>query len=155
MGFDEMPDEKGRDKSHVFIDSDSCFRRVREAARSCKGEAELRERPGHDRVCHIGGRFGGDSHRGHRSVSPQAPRALDGHRRRNKLPVSVRFGLRDEGQATVEYAVVLFGMLAVVAGLSVLARFFESGSLVDHALMSASHHVSGVSTGSIVDVFLY
>ena len=45
-------------------------------------------------------------------------------------------------------------MMAVVVGLSVLARFLESGSLIDHALMSASHHVSGVSAGAIVDVFL-
>lgn len=61
----------------------------------------------------------------------------------------------DSGQATVEYAMVLFGLFAVIAGLAVVARFFESGALVEHALMSASHHVSRVSSGSIVDVFLY
>ena len=155
MGFGEKPDERERDGSNVFIDSDPHPGGAHRAEQPRKDEVELRKRPGYDRVRRACGRFGGDSHRGHRLVSPQAARALDCHRRWDQLPLGSRFGLHDAGQATVEYAVVLFGMMAVVVGLSVLARFLESGSLIDHALMSASHHVSGVSAGSIVDVFLY
>lgn len=68
----------------------------------------------------------------------------------------IQMGFRScSGQATVEYAAVLFGVLSLVAGFAVLARLFESGALMEHALMSASHCVQGVSLGSLVDVFLY
>ncbi len=59
------------------------------------------------------------------------------------------------GQSTVEFAVVLFGFLAMLAALGVLWRALEGGLLVEHALQSASHHVETVVPGVVADVFLY
>lgn len=59
------------------------------------------------------------------------------------------------GQATVEYAVVLFAFLAMMAGLSVLWHMLESGLPIQHALQSASHHVASVAPGAFSDVFMY
>lgn len=59
------------------------------------------------------------------------------------------------GQGTVEFAVVLFGFLALATALGVLWRSLESGLLVQHALQSASHHLETVVPGVIADVFLY
>lgn len=60
----------------------------------------------------------------------------------------------DAGQATVEYAVVLAGLLCVVAGLAALQDAFGSGLVTEHALAAASHHVEG-SVGGLLDVFAY
>ena len=59
------------------------------------------------------------------------------------------------GQSTVEYAVVFAAFLALVVALGVVWRFLEAGSVVDHALQSASHHLSSVSSGAWIDVLLY
>jgi len=59
------------------------------------------------------------------------------------------------GQATVEYAIVLFGFLALVVGLGALWRFASGGELVEHALAVASHHIQAVAPVTVVDVFLY
>ncbi len=66
-----------------------------------------------------------------------------------------RARLRARGQSTVEFAVVLFGFLALTAALGVLWRSFQDGLLVSHALQSASHHLETVVPGVIADVFLY
>ena len=44
--------------------------------------------------------------------------------------------------------------LAVIVGLGALWRLFGDGIVLDHALASASHHLSG-SIGAIIDVFCY
>ncbi|MEG0374075.1 MAG: hypothetical protein RR547_01530 [Raoultibacter sp.] len=68
-------------------------------------------------------------------------------------PVSV---LCDErGQGTVEYALVLFSLLAIIVACGVLWHAIETGSFVDHAAMSASHNLASVSPGAFVDVLLY
>ncbi len=59
------------------------------------------------------------------------------------------------GQGTVEFAVVLFGFLALLAALGVLWRSVQDGLLVSHALQSASHHLETVAPGVVSDVFLY
>ena len=59
------------------------------------------------------------------------------------------------GQSTVEYAVVFFGFIAIIAALSIMGRAFGSGLLVEHALASASHHLQLVAAGAASDVFLY
>lgn len=59
------------------------------------------------------------------------------------------------GQGTVEFAVVLFGFLALLAALGVLWRSVQDGLLVSHALQSASHHLETVVPGVVSDVFLY
>lgn len=59
------------------------------------------------------------------------------------------------GQGTVEFAIVMAGFLVIVVTLGLLWRAFEGGLFIEHALAAASHHVQGVSLGTITDVFLY
>ncbi|MFR3090642.1 MAG: hypothetical protein ACLTMP_01915 [Eggerthella lenta] len=42
-----------------------------------------------------------------------------------------------------------------VIALGALWRGLEAGMFVDHALMSASHHIQMTMPGSVADVFLY
>lgn len=72
--------------------------------------------------------------------------------------VSRGFSIRivdNAGQGTVEYAVILFAFLSVVVGLGAMWHAFDSGLLVEHALQSASHHVSSAAPGAFADVFMY
>lgn len=74
---------------------------------------------------------------------------------------SEKFALRGlvprdcRGQGTLEYALVMVGFLSVVAALASLWRVLDGGVLVEHALMSASHHVQAVAPGVATDVFLF
>lgn len=78
-----------------------------------------------------------------------SPTALTGCRRR------VLHGARaNAGQATVEFALVLFAFLGLLAGLGALADFMQSGAMVQHARAGASHHVGG-ETGAWADVLAY
>ena len=61
----------------------------------------------------------------------------------------------ESGQGTVEFALVTAAFMAVVVALGLLWRAFEGGLFVQHALLSASHHVQLASPGCIADVFLY
>lgn len=61
----------------------------------------------------------------------------------------------ESGQSTVEYALILAAFLAVLAAGGVVWNFLHEGTLVQHALMSASHHVQMTSLGSIADIFSY
>ena len=58
------------------------------------------------------------------------------------------------GQATVEFAIVLFAFMAIAAGLAALWHGLEDGMLVRHALTSASHHLAG-AVGAWADVLAY
>lgn len=114
-----------------------------------KVEACLLARAGNDGICHFGGRIGGDSHTGHFGFSSEAARALGCDSERHQRLVS-----DDAGQATVEYVVVLAGLLCLIAGLAALQDAFGSGLVTEHALAAASHHVGG-SAGGLLDVFAY
>ena len=59
------------------------------------------------------------------------------------------------GQSTVEYALVLAAFLAVLIGLGALAHLFAEGTVANHALFGASHHVAGNVAGAILDVFAF
>lgn len=59
------------------------------------------------------------------------------------------------GQGTLEYALVLFAFMSMVAGLGALWRTFDVGLPVEHALQSASHHIASVAPGAFADVFVY
>lgn len=62
----------------------------------------------------------------------------------------------ERGQGTVEYAVVLAGVLCMVVALGVvLAKAMGEGLFVEHALMSASHHLQLAALGSVADVFAF
>ena len=65
-------------------------------------------------------------------------------------------GFKDErGQATVEYAIVFFGFLALLTALGTLWRLWADGIPIEHALQSASHHLLSAAPGAISDLFLY
>lgn len=55
----------------------------------------------------------------------------------------------------MEFALVTVAFLAVAIAFGALWHAFEGGLFVDHALLSASHHVQMTMPGSIADVFLY
>ena len=61
----------------------------------------------------------------------------------------------ERGQGTVEYAVVLAGVLCAIMALGMLAKAMGEGLFVEHALMSASHHLQLVALGSVADVFAF
>ena len=61
----------------------------------------------------------------------------------------------ERGQSTVEYAVVTAAFLALLLGLGLLWRSLSSGAFVDHAVLSASHHIQTSVLGGCVDVLLY
>lgn len=112
-------------------------------------EACVLARSGNDGIRHPGRRFGGYRHFGHFGFPSQAAGALGRNSERDQ-----RFVADDSGQATVEYVVILAGVLCVLAGLGALGNAFESGLVMEHILAAASHHVQG-SAGGLLDVFAY
>ena len=63
--------------------------------------------------------------------------------------------LGNEGQATVEFAIVMAAFLVVIAAGAVAYRAFDQGILAEHAVYSASHHLEGDTVGALADVFAY
>lgn len=59
------------------------------------------------------------------------------------------------GQATVEFALVLFAFLSLLAGLGAMSNFMQSGKLVEHANVSASHAIGSSDAGAWADVLAY
>lgn len=64
-------------------------------------------------------------------------------------------GCSNKGQSNVEYAVVLAGFLAMLIALGVLHNSLREGLFVQHAILSASHHITNVHLGVLHDAFLY
>ena len=58
---------------------------------------------------------------------------------------------RAQGQASVEYALVLTGVLALLLALGVLHAFLEEGRLPAHALWSSSHGIERVHEDNLRD----
>ena len=56
------------------------------------------------------------------------------------------------GQASVEYAIVLTGFLALVIALGALHSFLEEGQIVEHALRASSHAIENVEFDTVKDV---
>lgn len=107
----------------------------------------------HHGVCHPGRRFSGDSHFGDRRVPPPPGRALERDLRRHKQLIE-RLACQ-KGQATVEFAIIAAGFLAVTVALGALWRMLDGGLIVQHALAVASHHIQAVAPVTITDIFLY
>lgn len=64
--------------------------------------------------------------------------------------------MRDiSGQSTVEYVVITAVFVVMLTVLGMLWRTLEDGLFVEHALLSASHHVQLTFPGNVADVFLY
>ena len=60
-----------------------------------------------------------------------------------------------KGQASVEFALVLFAFLSLVVGLGALCEFGRSGALAEHASAQASHTIGGSDAGAWADVLAY
>lgn len=60
-----------------------------------------------------------------------------------------------QGQSSVEYAIVFAAFLALLIGLGAMANLFQEGTVVNHALQSASHHLKDVASGAWAEVLLY
>ena len=82
-------------------------------------------------------------------------RASTGYDMRSRFNWVGKLARSNAGQGTVEYAVILFAFISVVAGLGALWQLFDTGAPVRHALQSASHHVQSVAPGAFSDVFMY
>lgn len=50
---------------------------------------------------------------------------------------------------------VIAGFLCVAVALSLLWHTIADGTLVEHALAVASHHIQAVAPTTITDIFLY
>lgn len=59
------------------------------------------------------------------------------------------------GQSTVEFAVVTAALMCVATGLCALWNLLGAGAFVDHALLSASHHVQAATGFALADVFMF
>lgn len=66
----------------------------------------------------------------------------------------VRLG-GSRGQSSVEYAVVFAGFFALVVAFFIIWQFLADGTVVEHALGAASHHLLGDIEGGMSDVFMY
>lgn len=60
-----------------------------------------------------------------------------------------------KGQGTVEFALVCAAFVCVAAGFAALFHLFGDGRVIDHALVSASHHVGSGDAGAWGDVLSY
>lgn len=108
---------------------------------------------GNDRVRHPRRCARGHSNFGDHGLQAQAAGAVERHRGWHQRLVD---GLdNQEGQATVEFAVVAAGFLAATVALMALWRVLGDGLLVEHALAVASHHIQSVAPVTITDIFLY
>lgn len=70
---------------------------------------------------------------------------------RASLDRSLEPDRNESGQASVEYAVVLVGMLALVIAFGALHAFLENGQIVEHALANSSHAIESFEFDNIKD----
>lgn len=117
------------------------------------GAGEIDGGTGHNRIRNLGRRARGYRHTRDHGVPPEVARTLERHSRWYQRPITKLVG--EQGQATVEFAVIAAGFLAATAALMALWRTLGDGLLVEHAVAVASHHVQAVAPATIVDIFLY
>lgn len=120
---------------------------------------EIRTRTRDNRICHPGWRARSDRHHSHHGVQAKDPRTLGCHRYRDQQSlrkVCILFGRKGRsGQSTVEFAIITAGLLAFVIGLGALWHALDSGLLVEHALVAASHHLVDVPAAFLADIFRF
>lgn len=115
---------------------------------------QRRVRARHYRIRHSCGCFGGHSHTCHHGFPAKDSRTLDRHQRWNYGSLS-QCSLDDEGQSTVEFALVTFAFMGLCAGIASLWHALSGDALSAHGLMAASHHVILTLPGGLADIFLY
>jgi hypothetical protein len=59
------------------------------------------------------------------------------------------------GQGTVELSFVMAVSLSILIACALLWHLLAEGTLVEHAMAAASHHIQSASQGAVGDVFLY
>ena len=134
---------------------------------------EVDERARYDRVCNPCRRVGGHCHSGDCRVPSQSARTMGRHRgwyeqavgvvSRSRMAFRYRVArschgkalLSERGQATVEFAVITAGFLAMMLALSAVWHAIGDGLLVDHAIAVASHHLQTAALATVSDIFLY
>lgn len=112
------------------------------------GEIKVKLRAGHNRVCNSRWRFGRDCHSCHHAVSPETSRIVGRNCKRHE------FALSNRGQATVEFALVVFALLCVVLGLGAILSKADLGVFIDHAITASSHNITNSISG-VLDVLQY
>ncbi len=100
---------------------------------------------GHDGICNLGWRIGGDSHPGNHHVPSENSRAVERHSKRHQWPV------RRQGQSTIEYALVTAGFLALLTGTGVLMHYIAEGRLASLVVESLTHRLPW----GVIDVGLF
>lgn len=64
---------------------------------------------------------------------------------------SLKANWSESGQASVEYAVVLVGVLALIIAFGALHAFLENGQIIEHALANSSHAIESFEFDNIKD----
>lgn len=118
-----------------------------------KAAVALDCRAGDNRVRDLGRRARRDSDLGDHGVPSEASGIVERHCGRHQRALDAPSN--EGGQATVEFAVIAAGFMAVTVALTLMWRAFGGGLLVEHALAVASHHIQAVAPVTIVDIFLY
>lgn len=73
--------------------------------------------------------------------------------REGRIPFKV--GGFSLGQSSVEYALVMAAFVSLIVGLGALTHLFADGLVLDHAVQSASHCLTGIASGVWADIFVY
>lgn len=113
----------------------------------------LQKRTRHNRICHISWGFSSHSHGGHNVIQAKARRAMEWHCHWHKQ--SLKKLLQQDGQSSVEYAVISAGFLCILAAISYLLQLIKDGILLDQLLAAASHLLINVPAPNIADIFKY
>lgn len=110
------------------------------------------------RICHFSRSFGGHRDPGNHDFQAEDSRTVDCDKRWNHGTLVKGKSLAvcdDKGQATVEFALVMFAFMGLCAGIASLWHGLSGGMFGAHILMAASHHVILTLPGGLADVFLY
>ena len=143
--------EKNNGKEKSKINQILQFQRI--SRNKIMDVGEFKERSGHNRIRNNSWGYCSYCYTCHRWFSRKNIFTLGNNLRRYKS--IVRKSAKNEGQSTVEFAIVAAAFIAITIALGALWQFFNGGSLVDHAVANASHHISDVLSFAVNDIFLY
>lgn len=106
----------------------------------------------HDRIRNSCWSARGDCDNRNRSFSPQTSRTLGRHCDEYANPLRQ---LDDSGQSTVEYAIVVGGLITLIVGLGALWQGFDGSLFAVHITASASHNISLAPAPFMADIFRF
>lgn len=114
-----------------------------------EGQIEVECRPRYNGICDSRWRASGNCNPCNRSLSPKTARALGRNRKWHEFVIK-----NTAGQASVEFALILGVLIAIVVGLGAFLDKANAGVFIDHAIAASSHNITNSIKG-LVDVFLY